>query len=281
MVSFDNPIDAAAQAGFGIYRQAPLRHGLQELLLIGESKSRNFPRGIAIDTQGPGRGDAGIQLAQAPGGGVAGIGKQRFTLGMSLEVQCLEFVPVHEHLATNLQQPGNIGQRPQGQGYSPDSAQVEGDVLASDAVAPGGTLNETPLLIDQLHRQAVQLGLGHILNGGIGPQCPAHPLIESLQLFLAHGVDQAEHGHPVADGSQLRLGHRSHALGGGVGRDELGVPGFQGLQLPHEGVVFGIGDGGAVVDVVTDVVLVDLPAQLFDTAMGRFSHNSASGRIPS
>ena len=54
---------------------------------------------------------------------------------------------------------------------------------------------------------------------------------------------------------------RVHALRGRFGRDQLGVLGLQGLQLPHQSVVLGIRDGGLVVDVIADIVLFDFSAQ--------------------
>ena len=52
-------------------------------------------------------------------------------------------------------------------------------------------------------------------------------------------------------------GRRAHTLGGGVGGEKLGVFRLQFLQFPHQLIVFGVGNLGAVEHVVAVVVVVD------------------------
>ena len=66
-------------------------------------------------------------------------------------------------------------------------------------------------------------------------------------------LDDAERGDGLA----------ADALGRRIGRDELRVALFDFPQLPHEGVVFGVADFGAVEDVVAIVVVGDEGAKLF------------------
>jgi hypothetical protein len=61
-------------------------------------------------------------------------------------------------------------------------------------------------------------------------------------------------------------GLAAYALSGGVGGDELGVPGLEVLELVVEGVVLGVGDLRRVLHVVEAIVVADLLAQLLDPA---------------
>jgi len=58
------------------------------------------------------------------------------------------------------------------------------------------------------------------------------------------------------------------ALGGAVGRDELGVPALQLTQLALQGVVGLVGDLGTVQGVVEPLVAPDLGPQRLDTLAG-------------
>ena len=59
-------------------------------------------------------------------------------------------------------------------------------------------------------------------------------------------------------------GRGAHALRRRIGRDQLGVFGLQRLQVAHERVVLGVRNAGIVVDVITDIVLLDLGPQARD-----------------
>jgi len=58
-------------------------------------------------------------------------------------------------------------------------------------------------------------------------------------------------------------GFAAYALGGGIGRDQLGVRGFDALELVHEGVVLGVGDLGSVEDVIKMLVMAEFGAEFF------------------
>ncbi len=101
------------------------------------------------------------------------------------------------------------------------------------------------------HTKAVSAG--NLLGQPDGP---------GLQLLGAEGVVEAHHGHPVGDrGEQGRRG-RSHRGGGRVGHDQIGMVGFDGPQLPNQGVVLGVGDLGVVETVVPVVVITDQRPEL-------------------
>jgi hypothetical protein len=53
------------------------------------------------------------------------------------------------------------------------------------------------------------------------------------------------------------------ALGGRVGREQLGVRGLDALELVHQRVVLGVGDLRRVEDVVEVLVVAEFGAQFF------------------
>ncbi len=62
----------------------------------------------------------------------------------------------------------------------------------------------------------------------------------------------------MSDRGELVEGLGPDALGGGVGRDRVGVLLLQVLELAEELVVLGVADLGRVEDVVAVVVVVEL-----------------------
>jgi len=66
-----------------------------------------------------------------------------------------------------------------------------------------------------------------------------------------------------------QLGHRAaHALRGGIGGHEIGMPGLDGLQLVEERIVLGVRDLGAVQLVVEAVVPLEEGPQLLGAGGG-------------
>ena len=119
----------------------------------------------------------------------------------------------------------------------------------------------------QRHAQAVELELGGVLDGQIAGQL-AHAAVPVGQLFGGVGVVEREHGPRVAHFLEALGGLAAHALGGRVGREQLGMRGFEALELVHQRVVLGVGDFGRVEHVVEMLVAADLVAQLLDLRSG-------------
>src|SRR5215211_278579 len=111
---------------------------------------------------------------------------------------------------------------------------------------------------------------------------PAHSRGPGSQLLLRARVAEREHRLAVGDLLQVldRLG--TDALGGRVGRDELGMLGLEPAQLVEQRVVDVVVDGGVVEDVVAVVVVLELAAQLRGAVLcsGRSAHSTsrAAGR---
>ena len=146
------------------------------------------------------RRDAGIELAQGAGGGVAGIGEHRFAFLFARLVELKKLVVTHIDFAANLE---NLRRAP-ARNCSRDvvnGLQVLGDVFAGDPVAAGGPHIEPPVLVPQRNGQAVDLGLGDDVDGGIGFEIEKAPdAVEKIaDVGFVERVVEGEHGHRMGD----------------------------------------------------------------------------------
>jgi hypothetical protein len=159
------------------------------------------------------------------------------------------------------------------EGHGSDRPDVARHVLARDAVAPGRAADENAPLVDEADREAVELGLGRVLD--LFDREPfAHPAVEGGKLFLTERVVHGQHRGRVAHARE-RLGRgRADALGGRIRAHQLGMPPLERLELPEQAVVRRIRDRRAVEDVVAVVVLADPAPQLAD------AERDASARLP-
>jgi len=253
-------------------RKSPRFQRLQHLVVRAKhrpalGRRRDRAQAVGKKTQGPLGGDVGVELAHSACGGIARVHKGLAALLALALVQRIKVGAAHVDLAAHFQNRRHT--RRQGQRNLPDGANVVRHVLTHLAVATRGGLHQAATLVAQTHGQAVKLGLGHVLDGGVGigqPQFAAHTGVKCLGacgLGVGFGVD-AEHGHHMAHGCQTLHHRANHALGGGVGGDQVRVHGFQRLQLAEHAVVFGVGHGGLVQHVVLVGPLVELVAQRFD-----------------
>ena len=252
--------DPVHHPGLGVGADAPVPEPGHDLAVAaGQSAALHQAPAVTVELQRPLGRDAGIELAQAAGRGVARIGEGLFALFPLAPVEFLESGLGHHHLAAHLQdrRPA-LAQQPQR--HAADGADVGSDVLAGVTVATGGPALQHAVAVQDGHGQAVQLGLGGIVHR-FHSQALAHAAIEVVHLLVAEGVVEGEHGHLVAHLAEALQGLRPHALGGGVGRHELRPAGFELLQLAHEAVVLGIRDLRLVEHVIEIVVVIDLAAQ--------------------
>gem|GEM_PF-6871041 len=128
---------------------------------------------VGEEAQGAAGGDARVELAQGPGGGVAGVGEDLAALLLLAGVQGVEILLGDDHLAADLEQRGQrVRLAHEAQGHVLHRAQVLGHLLAHFAVAAGGGGDQPAALIDDLHGQAVELGVDPELAQGLGQAFP-------------------------------------------------------------------------------------------------------------
>ena len=191
-------------------RAQPLQHAmLRGRHLVGIT---DLADAISIERERPAGGDTGIQLAQASGSRIARVGKELVTPGFLRTVQRQEVFLQHQHLAPHFQH----FRRRAGQlrRHATHRAQVGRDVLAGDAITPGGALHQPAVLVAQRGGQAIQLGGGAEGKVLRHPQQRLQSAVERQDISLAEGVGQRAHGHPVRDGAKTGRGGRAHPLGG-------------------------------------------------------------------
>ena len=101
---------------------------------------------------------------------------------------------------------------------------------------------------------------------------PGGALAIFLQLFEAVGVVHRQHGDAVTDLDEPGNGLAADALRGAVWRDELGMVGFELLELRKKAIVFEVGDRGRGVDVVAAIMLADFVAESLHFVFNGFGH---------
>src|SRR5205807_3551622 len=119
--------------------------------------------GVHEALQRPARGDARVELAYRSGGGVAGIGVVRFAGLLEIVVEPGEAALGEVGLTAHLDlrwKPGLHRAQPGRDGA--DGAQLGGDVLALDAVAPSRAASVRPVAVGERDRQAVDLQLADV-----------------------------------------------------------------------------------------------------------------------
>ena len=220
-------------------------------------------RPVAEEHEAPGARRPRIELSQPACRRVPRIHELALAPLALFLVQPLETVEGEVDLAADLEAPGVAAAR-ETERYGSDCAHVRGDVLAPRAVPPRRRYREPAGLVAQTHRDAVELGLGDVLDLLSFPKIEplAHPPVEVGDPRLVEGVREREHGHLVDHLVECIEGSAADALGGGIGNGELGVGSLQGDELREQAVVLRVGDLRRVEHMVEVVVTGDRLAEL-------------------
>ena len=192
---------------------------LQDVPVGGEARVGVEGAGpVGEDGQVPAGGDIGVELAQRPGGGVAGVGEEPL-VGLALAtVEIGERFEGHEDLAPDLH---DVRRRRQLEppGHRPDREHVGGDVLPRHTVSPGGGPDEMAFFVDEGDGQPVELGLAH--EGHRFRHQTLEPLPPRLEVLDIECVIERQHRDDVLDGAEG--GSPAGTLGRRVGRYQVGM----------------------------------------------------------
>ena len=214
-------------------------------LLNVEQKQVQLPRGR----------DTGILLPQRAGRRVAGIfGELASRLHLRLH-QLLEGGVGHIDLAAHLQQ-GQIGGN--GLGNRGDGREIRRHILAGHAVPPRRTADETPVGVFEGHRKTVDLRLHRIRNGSDGA---SHPLVKGIQLLDRKHVLQALHLDPMLDAREGVHRRAADMLRRGCGGNQRRVFPLHILDPGHQLIVFVVGNGRVILDIIAAAVFLRQPAE--------------------
>ena len=213
------------------------------------------PEAMGVEAEAALGRDARILLTQRAGGRVARVGERGLAFGLAARVEGGEVVEAHEHFAAHFHQMRDaIAGQLRGDGR--DRADIEGDVLADDAVAARQALNEHAIAVNEVERQAVDLDLaGHGQRLPVGDaQFAAHAVVPAMQFLETEHVIEAEHARGVAHGGEVVGEGAAHPVRGRIQGIQGREPLLQGLQGAQTRVVGGVGGHGRVTDVVGDLV---------------------------
>jgi hypothetical protein len=250
---------------------------LKELPLAGELELAVAGRGVDEGRQVAVGRDRGVLLAQAAGGGVAGIGEALLAVGGSGRIERLEALLGHVDLAAQFEGLvafGQVGGGPlaQAQGHVFNRADVDGHVFAGGAVAAGRGAHEPAVFISEGDAAAVDLQLAAQVDRA--PQRLVGAVDPGRKLFQAHRVVDRVHALGVHHRRELVAHVAAHALGGRIGVVELRVRGFKRAQLSHERIEGGVGYGRLVFGVIEVGIMLDLATKRLYARLGiafRFS----------
>ena len=212
------------------------------LALQGEAGA--LAEAVADQPQVPRRGDPRVLLPQRTGRGVARVGERRLARGDQRGVQRLEVRQPEVDLAAHLDQ---LRHRELGAAGEPvrhllQGAHVQRDVLAGAPVAAGQRADQRPVLVEQVHRQPVDLELAEVVHL-LGADLPGHPLGPLAQRLLGERVVQAEHALQVVVRDEVGGEPAADLLRRRLGRDQLRVALLQPEQLLPQLVELAVGDG--------------------------------------
>ena len=208
--------------------------------------------------------DGGVEELEAAGHRVAGVAERGLAGGLGIGDQLGEGVPTQDHLAADLDARRRRPVAGEAQGHRADRADVAGDVLALDAVAPRQGAHEGAVFVEQVGADAVELGLDGVGEGLVvlfQAEVLARPGVELADLVRAgQGLDR-QHRREVLPLLHVTAAAQSGSdpLGGRVRGDPAGVLRLQALQLAKQLVVLGV----VQVRLVAAVVLLVGPADAF------------------
>ena len=160
----------------------------------------------------------------------------------------------------------------QAQRHALDRANILRDVFAVDAVAARRSNGQTPVVVNQLDPESVELHFGDIFDVGVGFQQPFDALVEFAHLLGIHRVAERHHRPPMDHHAEFLARCCAHTLRGRIRRCEIRMLALERLEPAHQLVVFGVGNFRIVEDVVAVIGAVDFVVQLFSLRGGLFIH---------
>src|SRR5690606_38896446 len=145
----EDPLDVVGGGVVGVDGQAPVGERPQQLRLRAERGAGQ--QVVAVEGEGPGGGEAGVELAHAAGGGVVRVGERLLALVHQLGFDVVEDVDGQIDFGAHREQGRDRAHAGHGpQRYGAYGAHVGGDDLALDVVAACDGADEEDVLGKQL-----------------------------------------------------------------------------------------------------------------------------------
>ena len=217
-------------------------------------------QGIERTIQLPAGGLGRTLQLERPCRRIARVGERSLADVLAFPVQPFERTQRHKNLAPYLEL-RRISFAREPQRHGPNRPDIGRHVVAPGPVAPGHGSRQTAVLVGQTDGRAVEFQFAYIF--GL-PYLLTDPGIELAYFVHRISVRERQHRVAVLDGLESvgRIG--TDPLRGRIGVGEFGMGLLEPLQFPHQLVEFVIADRRVVQYVITIIMVVDLPSQLFD-----------------
>src|SRR6202171_4933402 len=156
----DDGVDVGVGATIRIDVKAHLIEPRQDLRLASGAAGRieRVDEGVEAAP----RRDARVELSDGAGGGVARVGEERLAFSGQLGVQPLKAALRHVDLAANLERPGKLRGDRHSNVYDGYGFDVRRHVCADIPVPACSPDLVAAVLVEQAHRQPIDLQLGHV-----------------------------------------------------------------------------------------------------------------------
>ena len=200
-------------------------------------------------------------LLERPRRGVARVCEERLPGRLALGVDFVERGVGHQDLAPYFEV-GRPVVAPQAQGNRAHRTYVGRHVVALRAVAARHGTQQPPVLVGERYGRAVEFQFADELRW---PCLLFDAGDEFMQFVERIGVAERKHREPVLYAPELRRDVAPDTHRGRIGVGQFGVRPFQILQFAHHRVEFEVGDLRGVFDVISEVMVLELPPQLFDS----------------
>jgi hypothetical protein len=197
-----NLIEARVDPEAVAHRQPPTAHRVVRRRQPLRVVALDPPDAVHEEAQRAGGGHPRVLLPQRAGRGVAGIRERCPARLDQLGVELLEAGDREEHLAAHLEEVRQAG-APQPAGDVGERAQIGRDVLAGAAVAAGRAAHQPAVVVEQRHREAVDLELAEVRRV-VGADLALHPGRPGAQPFEGERVVQTHHPLEVLDRGEQR-----------------------------------------------------------------------------
>ena len=252
--------DAVADHRAVRHRQPPRPQGRVGLRLAPRVEPDPLAEPVADQPQVPRAGDARVLLPQRTRSGVARVRERRLPGLDQRRVERLEVGQPEVHLAPHLDQLGHgeLGRAGEPLGDLLEGAHVQRDVFAGAAVATGQSAGEQPVLVEQVHREPVDLQLAQVRHLADLARDPLRP---GAHLVRREGVVEAEHPLQVIVRREVGGELAAHLLRGRVGRRQLRMFLLELHQLAPQRVELPVGDDRRIEHVVAELVVGHLGSQ--------------------
>ena len=268
-------IDIGAALPFGVDFETVMHEPFEGIPMAVENRLAGFAQQeIGVVVEAARRCDGGLKNTQRTSGRVPGIGEASQVVLFAFEIEPLEGLAVHHHLAADFERLPVL----HGKWQRADGAGVFSDLFSDNAVTAGNGLAERAVAETRGHRQPVHLQLCGITVGSPAQQF-FDACVERAQLSLVERVVETEHGRTVRGFLKAFARLPANSLSRRIGREQLGMFALETLKLANELVILRVCDLGIIEDVILPFVMPNDFPKRFGLLFRRFAGGGLCGHF--